>query len=149
MLLLLISLGVLNIIFFRNNWRNLIYSFIIILPYLGFIQHKIQSYTVFAQLIHDILFVVPIYIIFALKEKEILLIPRSLGNLIVIFGILLAVQFINPFNQLNIIAKLIGLKVWFFYFFFIFIGIKFIEDKFVLKKFCNIFAIFYRNIVRG
>ena len=70
MLLLLISLGVLNIIFFRNNWRNLIYSFIIILPYLGFIQHKIQSYTVFAPLIHDILFVVPIYIIFALRGHK-------------------------------------------------------------------------------
>ena len=84
MLLLLISLGVLNIIFFRINWRNLLYFFIITVPYLGFVQLKIQKYTLFSPLIHDILFLIPFYFIFAVNEKEFLSIPRALANLIVI-----------------------------------------------------------------
>ena len=72
----LFLLGIFNTILFKNNINRLIYIFIILIPYLGFIQIKIRPFTNVSPLIQDIIFVIPLIFVFLLSNK-IPKIPKS------------------------------------------------------------------------
>ena len=135
----LISLGIFNTLTFYKDWKKIFLIFIFIFPYLGFIQLKISYYTKIGPLIHDIVFVLPIFIIY-LSKKNFPLIPSYLKNFIIIFLIFLTFQLINPFVANNFLVKLVGFKVWILYFFFILIGFSFISNENDIKKFCNFYS---------
>jgi len=139
---LLLFLNFFNIIFFRKNWKKLFYLLIFFLPYLGYIQLQISQYTVLSPLIHDIIFIVPLFIFFIIDRKKIDFFPQDLKKIIIFFIIILIIQFLNPFNNIGILGRLVGFKVWFFYFFFILVGYHLISNNNDLKKFCNIFSKF-------
>ena len=136
---LIIIISAINLILFKKNSKILFYIFILMIPYLGFIQVKISSFTVLAPLIHDLIFVIPIIIIF-LSSIKIPALPTALKFSLIFFILILFLQFINPWGP-SILVKLVGLKVWLFYFLLIPVGMMFVEKKEDLKKFCNIFAI--------
>ena len=136
---LLILISVINSILFKGNGKTLLYIFTLMIPYLGFIQIKISSFTVLAPLIHDLIFVIPIIIIF-LSSIKIPALPTTFKFSLIFFILILFLQFINPWGP-SILVKLVGLKVWLFYFLLIPVGMMFVEKKEDLKKFCNIFAI--------
>ena len=137
----LLTITLINYIIFKNNWKRLVYFFIYFLPYIGFIQLKISDSVFFAPLIHDIIFIIPIYIIFVTSKKNINFLPMDLKKLIYIFIFFLFIQFLNPFNNLGFWSRIIGLKIWILYFFLIAIGYHLISNKKDLKKFCNTFTI--------
>lgn len=136
---LLILISVINSLLFKGNRKTLLYIFTLMIPYLGFIQIKISSFTVLAPLIHDLIFVIPIIIIF-ISSIKIPPLPTTLKFTLIFFILILFLQFINPWGP-SILVKLVGLKVWLFYFLLIPVGMMFVEKKEDLKKFCNIFAI--------
>lgn len=142
MTILLLSLNIFNLFFFRKHWKKLFYLFLFFLPYLGYIQHQIQSATIFAPLIHDIVFLVPIFLFIIFDRKDLNFIPEDLKKLIFLFIVLLIIQLVNPYNDINFLGRLVGLKVWIFYFFMIAVGYHLILNKKDLKKFCNVFSIY-------
>lgn len=136
---ILILTSLINTLLFLKNRKKLIYIFIFFLPYLGFIQLKVSSYSILAPLIHDLLFIIPLSLSFLFYGKF----PRisvSFKISLVFFISMLIVQLINPWGP-SFLAKLVGLKVWLFYFLLIPIGMEFLETKNDLKKFCNFFSI--------
>ncbi len=136
--ILLIS-SLLNTLVFLKHRKKLIYIFIFFLPYLGFIQLKISSHTILAPLIHDLIFIIPLTISFLFYGKF-YKISKSLKISLIIFISILFVQLINPWGP-TFLAKLVGLKVWLFYFLLIPLGMEFLETKNDLKKLCNFFSI--------
>jgi hypothetical protein len=138
---ILLSINFINFILFRNHWKKLFYLFIFFIPYLGYIQLKISYYTVLAPLIHDFIFIIPLYLIFIFTNKRINILPNDLKRLIFIFILLLIIQLVNPYNELSFVSRLVGLKVWIFYFFLIVIGYNLITNTTDLKKFCNFFSL--------
>ena len=139
--IILLLIGSLNVIFFINNWKKLFYIFIFLLPFTGYIQHKVQVFTIFAPLLHDIIFILPLYFIILLNNIKINILPNDLFKLIIFFILLLLVQLFNPLNNFSFLARIVSLKVWIFYFFFIILGYHLINDKKDLKFFCNFFTI--------
>lgn len=127
-------------ILFKQNWKKLLYLFLFTLPYLGYLQLQLKQSTVLAPAIHDIIFILPIYLIFFLYKNNLNILPNSLRSLIYIFIIIILIQFVNPLNNLNLISRLISFKVWLFYLFFIYIGYYLISNRDELKKFCNFFS---------
>ena len=142
MTILLLSLSIFNLFFFRKHWKKLFYLFLFFLPYLGYIQHQIKENTILAPLIHDIVFLLPIFLFIIFDRKDLNFIPGDLKKLISLFFILLLVQLINPYNEVNFLGRLVGLKVWIFYFFMMAVGYHLILNKKDLKKFCNVFSIY-------
>ena len=128
-----------NTLFFLKNRKKLIYIFIFFLPYLGFIQLKLSSYTILAPLIHDLLFIIPLTLSFLIYGKFHKISNPFKVSLIIFISILI-VQLINPWGP-SFVAKLVGLKVWLFYFLLIPIGMEFLETKNDLKKLCNFYSI--------
>ncbi len=114
---IIFALGILNFFIYLKNWKKLLYLFIFFIPYLGYVQHQIQPYIILAPLIHDFIFIIPLYLTIIFNQKNLFILPKGFSHLIISFAILLLLQMFNPFNSLPFLAKLVGLKVWFFYFF--------------------------------
>ena len=141
MTILLIALLGINTFIFYNQWKKLFYLLIIVVPYLGYLQLHTFTYTILAPISHDFIFIIPLVIIFIASRKNLNILPLQVRKLVFLLIILLSMQFFNPVNELNFAARLVGLKIWIFYFFCIFISYHAIEDKNDLKKFCNVFAV--------
>ena len=141
MTILLIALLGINTFIFYNQWKKLFYLLIIAVPYLGYLQLHTFTYTIFAPISHDFIFIIPLVIIFIASRKNLNILPLQVRKLVFLLIILLFMQLFNPTNELNFVGRLVGLKIWIFYFFCIFISYHAIEDKNDLKKFCNVFAV--------
>ena len=141
MTILLIALLGINTFIFYNQWKKLFYLLIIAVPYLGYLQLHTFTYTIFAPISHDFIFIIPLVIILIASRKNLNILPLQVRKLVFLLIILLFMQLFNPTNELNFVGRLVGLKIWIFYFFCIFISYHAIEDKNDLKKFCNVFAV--------
>ena len=138
---ILLIISFFNTILFIKNWKKLVYIFLFLLPFLGFIQHKIQPFTILSPLIHDLIFIIPLYIIIISNKVKINILPNDLKKLIYLFIFLILLQFFSPLNNVIFLARLVALKVWIFYFLCIIIGYNLITDKKDLKFFCNLLAV--------
>ena len=141
--LIIILIALILLMLFRKDWKKGIYFLVFMVPFLGFIQLRIMHLSNLAPLLHDFI-IFPLYIIFfayAIKNKnKKFFIPENFNKFFVFFILLIMIQVLNP-NDLNIVAKLIGIKVWIFYFLFLYIGFEFIENELELKKFCKFFVL--------
>ena len=124
-----------------DNWRHFRHKPWII-PFSGFIINTIRPLTNLAPLLYDFSFLIPLYLLFFMKneQKEIVL-PHELKGIIFLFIIIIFLQTINPFNPLPLMARIIGLKVWLFYLPFIWIGYHCFKNSSDILKFCKIFSL--------
>ena len=134
--------SVLIFFIFKNDWRKLAILFLLLIPFYGFIINTIRPLTNLAPLLYDFLFLIPLYLLFFIKneQKEIVL-PHELNGIIFLFIIIIFLQTINPFNPLPLMARIIGLKVWLFYLPFIWIGYHCFKNSSDILKFCKIFSL--------
>ena len=134
--------SVLIFFIFKNDWRKLAILFLLLIPFYGFIINTIRPLTNLAPLLYDFSFLIPLYLLFFIKneQKEIVL-PHELKGIIFLFIIIIFLQTINPFNPLPLMARIIGLKVWLFYLPFIWIGYHCFKNSSDILKFCKIFSL--------
>ena len=144
MLAILIIIGFVVFIVCKNDWKKSVYLLMFMIPFFGFLQHKILPFTRFSPLLHDIAIIIPLYLLFILnrgKNNNQFNLPRNLFNYLLFFVLLIFIFSINPFYEVNLLSRLVGVKVWIFYLLFILIGFEFIESELEVKKLCNFFAI--------
>ena len=114
------------------------------LPFFGYIQHQIFFLTRLAPIIQDVTTIIPLYFLFVIhklkKNDSNLLMPDRLKNCLYFIILLVGIYTINPFFDQILMVRLIGVKVWIFYFLFFAIGFEIIESELELKKLCNFFA---------
>ena len=67
--ILIFIIGALIFIKFYRNWKKLVYLFMLILPFLGFIINNIKQLTPIAPIIHDFVFIIPLYLILILNRN--------------------------------------------------------------------------------
>ena len=68
--LILVFIGILVFLIFRKDWKKCVYFLIFMLPFFGFIQHKIFFLTRLAPLIQDITTIIPLYFLFVLHKLK-------------------------------------------------------------------------------
>ena len=142
---ILIIIGICVFVIFRNNWKKALYLLIFMLPFFGYISLHLFHLTRFAPLVQDITLIIPIYLLFILNKinenNSQLNLPSGLNNYLLFFIFLILIFSINPFFDVSLLKRLVGIKVWIFYLLFIVIGFEFIDSETEFKKFCNFFAI--------
>ena len=127
---------------FKNDWKKLAILFLLSMPFFGFIINTIRVYTNLAPLFYDVIFLIPLYFLFIIKNNNKTgVLPRELKGIIFLFVLIVFLHFINPFNPLPIVGRFIGIKVWLFYIPFIFIGYYCFEKISDILSFCKIFSI--------
>ena len=142
--LILFFIGISVFLIFRKDWKKCVYFLIFMIPYFGYIQYKIFNVTRLAPLVQDITTIIPLYFMFVLhklqKNNSILLMPERIKNFLYFIVLLVGIYTINPFFDQTLMVRLIGVKVWIFYFLFFAIGFEIIESELELKKLCNFFS---------
>ena len=131
--LILVFIGISVILIFRKDWKKCVYFLIFMLPFFGFIQHKIYFLTRLAPLIQDITIIIPLYFLFVLhklkKNDSNLVMPNHLKNCLYFIVLLVGIYTINPFFDQILMVRLNGVNVWIFYFLFFAIGFDIIESE--------------------
>ena len=127
---------------FIKDWKKILSFFIIFFPFFGFLINTIKPYinNEIISIFYDFIFVVPIYIKLIRSKLSHGLLGMMENNLrfSYIFLILVVImQFLNPYNDLTNLAKLVGVKVWLFYFLFIAVGYYYLESENHLINICK------------
>lgn len=125
-----------------KDWKKIVTFFIIFFPFFGFFINILRPYIVteIISIFYDFIFFLPIYIKLIRSKPSYGLLGMMENNMkfSYIFLILVVImQFLNPFNDLSILAKLVGVKVWLFYFLFIAVGYYYLESENHLINICK------------
>ena len=142
---ILFIIGFVVFVICRHDWKKCLYLLVIVFPFLGYIQLNILHSTQFAPVIQDITLILPLYLLFIMKnmkeKNKQHYLPDRIKNILIFFILYVFIFTINPFFDVAFIPKIIGIKVWIFYLLFILIGFEFVESELELKKFCSVFTI--------
>ena len=115
MLAILIIISAVVFFVFKNDWKKSVYLLMFMIPFFGFIQHKTLHLTRLAPLLHDFTIVLPMYLLFILnrgKNNNQFYLPRNLINYLLFFIFFILIFAINPFYEVNLISRIVGIKIW-------------------------------------
>ena len=132
-------------IIFKDNLKKLIFIFLILFPYFGIFEVYLSKHTPIATIFYDFVFCIPIFLIcyfkFHSRDND----PpfKNINFFIIFYCLFNFLYLLYPFNpySTSLMAKLVGLKVWIFYVYFIYVGYYAMEDKKDFIKIINILSI--------
>ena len=145
MTILIIISSLIVAIIFKDNLKKLIFIFLILIPYFGIFQIYTQKYSPIATIFYDFVFCIPIFLICYLKfhSRDNNAPLKNISFFIIVYCMFNFLYLFYPFNPFStpFLGKLVGLKVWLFYVYFIYVGYYVIEDKKDFTKIINILSI--------
>ena len=144
MILIFLLSGIFAYLFFLNDWKKAVTFFLILIPFLGYIANHLKPYSQLAAIFYDFALVIPIYLLIFRKRYSFGFFGMMnffLKYSFMVFFLLVLVQFINPFNSLQFVLKLVGLKVWLFYLPFVAVGFYYIDNEADIIKLCKTLSI--------
>jgi len=135
------------ILFFINKKKleKNVYIYLILFPFFGLIANNLEplSSSRITSIFYDFVFIIPIYLCLFNKKLDHGFFGMMDTNLKFSFSFLIIIillQFLNPYNSLSFLGRLVGLKVWLFYFFMIPVGFYYIKDKNQLIDICKLLS---------
>ena len=143
MIFIIFLISILNIIIFRNNPKNLIFYLLILFPYFGLVEIYLRNFTILYSIFYDFIFIIPIYCLYFFKINKYsnFIELKKISILIFVYILFHLLYIFIPNSSSPFPARLIGLKVWVFYIYFIYIGFYFLETKEDFKKIINILSL--------
>jgi hypothetical protein len=122
------------LLFFLNNnkWENNVKLLLIFFPFFGLIANNLKPYSNLSSIFYDFVLIIPIYLAIITKKfntEHPIILNTNLKFSLVFFILVIIAQFLNPFNSIGLLSKLVGLKVWIFYFLMIAVGFHYIQSK--------------------
>ena len=143
MIFIIFLIGLINIILFKNNPKKLVFYLLILFPYFGLIEFFLRDLTVIHPIFFDFTFIIPIYFLYFFTQnyKSNYLELKKITIFIVFYILLHTVYMLTPNNPYPFLGRLIGLKVWVFYLFIIYIGFYYLETEEDFKKIINVLSI--------
>ena len=134
MIFIFILIGFFLYLINKSNWEINVKILLLLFPFFGFIAGYLEGYsaTRITSLFYDFILIIPIYLsVMTMKRSHgyfnMMSADLRFGFFILTFLIL--IQFFNPYNNLSLIGKLVGLKVWLFYFLLVPVGFYYIKSK--------------------
>ena len=135
------------ILFFINKKKleKNVYIYLILFPFFGLIANNLEPFSSsrLTSIFYDFVFIIPIYLCLFSKKLDHGFFGMMDTNLKFSFSFLIIIillQFLNPYNSLSFLGKLVGLKVWLFYFFMVPVGFYYIKDKNQLIDICKLLS---------
>ena len=142
MIFIFILIGFFLYLINKSNWEINVKILLLLFPFFGFIAGYLEGYsaTRITSLFYDFILIIPIYLsVMTMKRSHgyfnMMSADLRFGFFILTFLIL--IQFFNPYNNLSLIGKLIGLKVWLFYFLLVPVGFYYIKSKDQIIQICK------------
>ena len=113
------------------DWRLSVYGLLLYMPFSGIPSLATYPHNGLAELLKDLLFVLPAYLGFAvdrLSRGKRLGFAAAPTTLLALFALLVALQTLNP-NVPTPLVALIGAKVWLLYIPLLFLGYHIIDER--------------------
>ena len=142
MIFIFILFGFVLFIINKKTWENNVKILLLLFPFFGYIAGNLEPYsnTRITSIFYDFVLIIPIYLsVITMKRNHgyFGMMSINLQFAFFIFTFLILIQFFNPFNNLSLIGKLVGLKVWLFYFLLVPVGFYYIKGKDEILKICK------------
>ena len=129
--------------FFKKDAKFLLFIVLILFPFFGLIEIILNKYSILSSIFFDFVFFIPLYLIcffnFHLKFNEKFL--QKINFYLLVYVGFITLYIFLPFNNFPLLGKLIGLKVWIFYLYFIYVGFFIIDSKKNFNSIINILSI--------
>lgn len=135
------------VLFFINKKKleKNVYIYLILFPFFGLIANNLEPFSSsrLTSIFFDFVFIIPIYLCLFSKKLDHGFFGMMDTNLKFSFSFLIIIillQFLNPYNSLSFLGRLVGLKVWLFYFLMVPVGFYYIKDKNQLIDICKLLS---------
>ena len=132
MIFIFLLAGFLLFIFNKNKWKNNVKLLLVLFPFFGLIANNLRPYSSLSSIFYDFVLIIPIYLAIITKKfnsKDFVIMNANLKFAFLFFILIVFAQLLNPYNSIPLLSKLVGLKVWIFYFLMIAVGFFYIESK--------------------
>ena len=142
MIFIFIFLGLFLFLFNRKEPEKIITALLYLFPFFGLIANNLEPFsdTRITSIFYDFVFIMPIYLSLFTKKLNFGLFSMMPANLKFAFFfifLIILIQFFNPYNSMSFLAKIIGFKVWLFYYLMVPVGFYYIKNKNHLIEICK------------
>jgi hypothetical protein len=145
MIFIFIIFGLILFLINKNKFSINVTIFLILFPFFGLIANNLEPFssTRLTSIFYDFVFILPLYLFLFTKKLDQGFFGMMETNLKFSFFfifIIILLQFLNPYNPLSFLGKLVGLKVWLFYFLMTPVGYYYIQNKNQLIYICKLLS---------
>ena len=145
MIFIFIFFGFILFLINKKKLEKNVTIFLILFPFFGLIANNLEPFSSnrLTSIFYDFVFIFPIYLYLFTKKLDqgfFKMMESSLKFSFFFLSIIILLQFLNPYNPLSFLGKLVGLKVWLFYFLMTPIGYYYIKDKDQLINICKLLS---------
>ena len=145
MIFIFIFLGLFIFLFNRKEPDKIITILLFLFPFFGLISNNLEAFssTRITSIFYDFVFIIPIYLCLFSKKLNygfFGMLPANLKFAFFFIFLIILIQFLNPYNSISFLAKVIGFKVWLFYYLMVPAGFYYIKDKNQLVDICKLLS---------
>ena len=128
-----------------NKWEINVKLLLILFPFFGLIANNLEPYSSsrITSIFYDFVFIIPIYLSLFTKKLDygyFSMMPLNLKFAFFFIFLIILIQLLNPYNSIPILAKIVGFKVWLFYYLMVPVGFYYIKNKNHLIEICKLLS---------